>query len=327
MIKSQHKSKLSANYGRVAVICGGNSAEREISLLSGEAIYNALQEKQIDSLLIDSKNASDSANKLHQRLIDEKVDRVFIALHGRDGEDGVIQGFLKIIGLPFTGSNTESCAIAMNKLVCKQIWQQIGLPTAAYELVNQAESFDLAKAKIIMDRIGQHLFVKPIREGSSVGMSKTETAKELVEAVLIAQQYDAVLVEAFIQGDEYTVALLDGFILPSIRMTTPREFYDYEAKYSANTTEYFCPSGLSKTEESELQYLAIQAFKSIGCSGWGRVDFIQNAQSKKFELLEVNTIPGMTKSSLVPKAAKAVGLDFPSLVERILLSSCEVENG
>jgi len=326
MNTSQQNSCLSQSYGRVAVIYGGNSAEREISLLSGEAIYNALQEKKIDSLLIDSKNASDGANKLHQKLIDEKIDRVFIALHGRDGEDGVIQGFLKIIGLPFTGSNTESCAIAMNKLVCKQIWQQIGLPTAAYELVNQAESFDLEKAKKIMGRVGQNLFVKPIREGSSVGMSKTESAEMLVDAVVIAQQYDAVLIEAFIQGDEYTVALLDGITLPSIRMTTPREFYDYEAKYSANTTEYFCPSGLSKIDELKLQDTALQAFQSTGCSGWGRVDFIQNNKSGQFELLEINTIPGMTKSSLVPKAAKAAGIDFPSLVEKILLTSCEVRN-
>jgi len=325
MKKDQQTSQLPQDYGRVAVIYGGNSAEREISLLSGEAIYNALREKQIDCLLVDSRNAADNANNLHQKLVDEQVDRVFVALHGRDGEDGVIQGFLKIIGLPFTGSNTESCAIAMNKLVCKQIWQQLGLPTASYELVEQGQQLNVAAARKIMQRIGDVLFVKPIREGSSVGMSKTESAEELVKAVSLAQQYDAVLIEAFIQGDEYTVAVLDGYILPSIRMTTPRAFYDYEAKYNAGTTEYFCPSGLGKSDEVTLQDLSRRAFKSIGCSGWGRVDFIQSDTTNRFELLEVNTIPGMTQTSLVPKAAEAAGVDFPSLVEQILLTSCEVK--
>ncbi len=315
MKQRQATDKPSNDYGRVAVIYGGNSAEREISLLSGQAVFDGLLEKGINAVLIDSRN------DLYQQLKSANIDRAFIALHGRDGEDGVIQGFLKTLSIPYTGSNTESCAIAMNKLVCKQIWRQIGLPTADFHLVGKKQKFELHDAERLIAELGDVLFVKPIREGSSVGMSKTNSPEELVEAVSEAQNYDPVLIETFVQGDEYTVSILEAFTLPSIRMTTPREFYDYEAKYRANTTEYFCPSGLTKDDESQLQALAQAAFNSIGCSGWGRVDFIRCQTSHRFELLEVNTIPGMTKTSLVPKAAKSIGMDFPSLVERILHTS------
>jgi len=302
-------------YGKVAVLMGGTSAERDISLLSGNAIYKGLKSKGIDAIKIDSKEF------LYQSLVENKVERAFIALHGRDGEDGVIQGFLRMLNIPFTGSDTASSGLAMNKLLCKKIWRQMGLDTANFFEIAQHEVLGIEQAKNIIDELGDILFVKPIREGSSVGMSKVHNAKELVEAVNKAQQYDAVLIEQFVDGKEYTVSILNGKALPSISMVTPNEFYDYDAKYTANTTEYFCPSGLNEKDEKFLRQLALNAFDSLGCSGWGRVDFIQDNNSKKFMLLEANTVPGMTETSLVPKAAKVVGIDFADLVQEILNTS------
>jgi len=318
------QSKENIEFGRVAVLLGGNSAERNISLLSGEAIYQALIENDIDAIKIDSQS------DLYQQLLSKKVDRVFIALHGRDGEDGVIQGFLRTLKIPFTGSDVGSSALAMNKLISKRIWRQMNLATAAFLSVQREQSFGELDAKKTLVSLGNTLFVKPIREGSSVGMSKVRNSDELIAAVAEAQRFDDVLIEQFVDGREYTVSILNGEALPSISMVTPNEFYDYDAKYCSKTTEYFCPSGLGVDQERRVGELALKAFNAIGCSGWGRVDFIQDKTSGEFMLLEANTVPGMTTTSLVPKAAKAYGLDFSQLVMNILatsLTSLEVTNG
>lgn len=305
----------SIEYGKVAVLMGGISAERDISLLSGKAICKGLIACGIDAVQIDTRQA------IYQSLIDNDIKRAFIALHGRDGEDGVIQGFLKMLNIPFTGSDTASSALAMNKLLCKKIWLQMGLDTAEFAEVDSQEVLDREQASKLIEQLGEQLFVKPIREGSSVGMSKVNGRDELVVAVKKAQQYDSVLVEKFVDGQEYTVSILNGNALPSISMVTPNEFYDYDAKYQSKTTEYFCPSGLSSAQEYELQKKALVAFESLGCTGWGRVDFIRDKSSGNFMLLEANTVPGMTETSLVPKAAKVAGIDFSKLVKIILDTS------
>lgn len=305
------------DFGKVAVVMGGTSAERAISLLSGAAIYDALIQSGVDAVIIDSKEP------LQPALLANQVERVFIALHGRDGEDGTIQGFFKMQNIPFTGSDMASSALAMNKLHCKQIWCQLNLNTADFSEVKQQQLFTLEQANKMIEKLGEQLFVKPIREGSSVGMSKVASVSELMTAIKKAQQFDHVLIEKYIEGKEYTVTILNGKCLPSISMVTPNEFYDYEAKYNSTETQYFCPSGLSKNEETELQRIALTAFNAIGCSGWGRVDFIRDSRTDEFQLLEVNTVPGMTTSSLVPKAAKTAGIDFSQLVLTILGTSLQ----
>ena len=303
------------DYGKVAVLMGGNSAERDISLLSGNAIYKGLNNSGIDVVKIDTRK------DVYQSLIDNKIERAFIALHGRDGEDGVIQGFLRMLNIPFTGSDTASSSLAMNKLLCKKIWLQMGLATAEFDEIDSQKILDVAEATKIVEQLGEQLFVKPIREGSSVGMSKVNGCDELVIAVKKAQQYDSVLIEKFIDGREYTVSVLNGKALPSISMVTPNEFYDFDAKYKAKTTEYFCPSGLSSQQERDLQKIALSAFNALGCSGWGRIDFIKDKNTGEFMLLEANTVPGMTETSLVPKAAQSTGINFPQLVKEILNTS------
>ncbi len=303
------------DYGKVAVLMGGNSAERDISLLSGNAIYQGLLNCGIDAIKIDTQK------EVYQSLVDNNIERAFIALHGRDGEDGVIQGFLRMLGIPFTGSDTASSSLAMNKLLCKKIWLQMGFTTAEFAEVDSQKILNMTDAKQIITQLGESLFVKPIREGSSVGMSKVNGCDELVIAVKKAQQYDSVLIEKFIDGREYTVSILGGKPLPSISMVTPNEFYDFDAKYNANTTEYFCPSGLSSQQEKNLQKMALSAFNALGCSGWGRIDFIKDNNTDEFMLLEANTVPGMTETSLVPKAAQSAGIDFSQLVRKILDSS------
>ncbi len=303
------------DYGKVAVLMGGTSAERDISLLSGNAIYKGLIANGIDAIKIDTKQA------IYPALIENKIERAFIALHGRDGEDGVIQGFLRMLGIPFTGSDTASSSLAMNKLHSKKIWLQMGLKTASFAEVLLQQSLDVNQAAKIIERLGEQLFVKPIREGSSVGMSKVNGYDELLIAVKKAQQYDSVLIERFVDGREYTIGILNGKALPSISMVTPNEFYDFDAKYKANTTEYFCPSGLGNQQEQLLQKTALSAFEALGCSGWGRVDFIKEKKTGEFMLLEANTVPGMTETSLVPKAAQSAGIDFTELVKQILDTS------
>ncbi len=315
-MRELNRTKEISDYGKVGVLLGGNSAEREISLLSGEAIYQSLIRSGVDAVKIDP------AQNLQQQLLEHEIDRALIALHGRDGEDGVIQGYLKTCDIPFTGSDVCGAALSMNKLLSKRVWREAEIPTARFAVVNKNETFDEVKARRLFAKLGTTLFVKPVKEGSSVGMSKVTSAKELVDGVAVAHQYDDdVLVESFINGREYTVSILNGVALPSISMVTPRDFYDYKAKYQSQQTQYFCPSGLSDNEENELQNLALNAFSLLGCSGWGRVDFIRDGDKGEFLILEANTVPGMTETSLVPKSALVQGLSFDELVLLILETS------
>ena len=309
------KKRQNIDFGKVALLMGGTSAERDISLLSGEAIYQGLLEKNIDVIKIDPKE------DFVQKIQNNAIDRAFIALHGTHGEDGTIQGFLTMMGIPFTGSDITGSAISMNKIMSKRIWIQAGFNTADFLQIVSNEKFALSDANKVIETLGKILFVKPANEGSSVGMSKSTNAEELVVAVAKAQEFGAVLVEQFVDGREYTVGIINGEALPSISMVTPNEYYDYDAKYLADTTEYFCPSGLSEQEEQQLRSTALAAFEVLGCSGWGRVDFIRDKNSNTFELLEANTIPGMTKTSLLPKAARANGMSFSQLVVSILSTS------
>ncbi|MBZ2189664.1 D-alanine--D-alanine ligase [Alcanivorax sp. JB21] len=288
--------------GRVAVLAGGQSAEREISLKSGKAVHAALRGLGVLAELVDPSDVS----------VDTLAgfERVFIALHGRGGEDGVIQGVLEHLEVPYTGSGVMASAIGMDKVRTKLLWAGAGLPTPGFYVAGQDE---LA--------LGFPLMVKPAREGSSIGMRKVGTSAELAEAIAEARKYDTdVLVEQWVEGREFTVAVLDDRALPAIRLETPNSFYDFEAKYRADTTRYLCPCGLDEQEETKLKNLALRAFRLVGASGWGRVDVMQDA-SGQFQLLEINTVPGMTDHSLVPMAAKADGMAFDELVAEILLSA------
>jgi D-alanine-D-alanine ligase len=294
--------------GRVAVLAGGRSAEREISLKSGGAVHHALRGLGCLAEMVDP--AETDVQKL------AGFDLVFIALHGRGGEDGVIQGVLEHLGVPYTGSGVMASAIGMDKLRTKLIWQGAGLPTPAFRMAGDER-----------EQPPFPLMIKPSREGSSIGMRRVEDAAQLEEAIQAARDYDEqVLVEACIDGPEYTVAILDGRALPAIRLETPNSFYDFEAKYQSNSTQYHCPCGLDADDERQLAELAMKAFAAVGCEGWGRVDVMRDADGT-FQLLEVNTIPGMTDHSLVPMAAKAAGMDFDELVARILLAAVEGNDG
>ncbi|MCO7223990.1 D-alanine--D-alanine ligase [Pleionea sp. CnH1-48] len=299
--------------GKTAVLLGGHSAEREVSLRSGEAVFNALRKKGVDCIKFDP-----SEQELTQ-LKALNVKNVWIALHGRGGEDGTIQAALEFLNIKYTGSSVSASAIAMDKWRSKMIWKAMGLPVANHTLVDQSVVVDDALVRRLVARLGPVVFVKPSREGSSVGMNKATSLDSLKAALIEAKKYDdEVLVESFITGKEYTVSILGNKALPSISMVTPREFYDYEAKYHSNETQYFCPSGLNPEEEKEIAELAQTAFSALGCQGWGRVDFIRDEASGQFMLLEANTVPGMTESSLVPKAAAEAGVSFGDLVLKIL---------
>ena len=296
-----------ADFGKVAVLLGGRSAEREVSLRSGSMVLNALRSRGVDAHAFDPQQRDLAA------LIAEKFDRVFIALHGRYGEDGTIQGALELLGIPYTGSGVLASALAMDKWRTKLVWQAAGIPTPRYELLTAAS--DLGG---VVARLGLPLMVKPANEGSSIGMSKVRAASGLDEAYALAANYDSVvLAEQFIQGIELTAAVLGGAALPLIRLETPREFYDYEAKYVTNDTRYIIPCGLSAGAESALQQQVLAAFAAIGCRAWGRVDLMLDAAGKPW-FIEVNTSPGMTDHSLVPMAARHAGLAFEDLVLRIL---------
>jgi len=298
--------------GKVALLLGGRSAEREISLKSGGAVLAALQREGVDVHALDPAEAGTL-----ELLRTGGFARVFVILHGRGGEDGQIQGALETIGLPYTGSGVLGSALGMDKYRCKLLWQGCGLPTPEFALLR--EEAHLARARAL----GFPLMIKPAHEGSSIGMARADNPEELAEAWREAAQYDAlVLAERWISGPEYTCAVLNGEALPLIRLETPRAFYDYEAKYVADTTSYICPCGLDAGEESRLQAICLDAFEAIGASGWGRVDFMLEDDGSPY-LLEVNTVPGMTDHSLVPMAAKAKGLDFDALVWRILETSLE----
>jgi len=300
-------------FGKVAVLMGGESAEREISLRSGAAVLGALQRCGVDA------HGLDAGADLLQRLPREGYDRAFIILHGRGGEDGVVQGALERLGLPYTGSGVLGSALAMDKCRTKALWRGLGLPTP--ESVLLRGTGDLAAA----ERLGYPLMIKPSREGSSIGMAKVEDAGQLHAAWQAAAGYDTeVMAERWIQGREYTASLLQGEALPLIRLETPHLFYDYAAKYHADTTRYHCPCGLPEAEEAELKTLCLEAFEAVGASGWGRVDLMLDEQQRPW-LIEVNTVPGMTDHSLVPMAARAAGIDFDELVLRILAGSLREE--
>ena len=302
-------SKLT-NFGRVGVIYGGNSSEREISLLTGCAIEEALKSQGVDTVAIDVKDQSLEA------ISAAKIDRAFIAVHGPGGEDGTLQGALEYLGIPYTGSGVMASALAMDKLRCKQIWKGIDLPTTDFASLHKNTDWQQT-----MEKLGGCLVVKPACEGSSVGMSIAESANQLKQAWELAYKYDAkVIAEPRLMGEEYTVAILADQALPSIRIQANATFYDYEAKYLSDKTEYFCPSGLDAERENELAQLCIDAFNSIDGKGWGRVDVMTDLNGK-FYILEVNTVPGMTSHSLVPMAAKASGIDFEKLVLAILEES------
>jgi D-alanine-D-alanine ligase len=302
---------MSVDFGKVAVLFGGHSAEREVSLASGNAVLKALVDQGVNAIGIDPK--IDDITLLKK----QGFDRVFIALHGRGGEDGVIQGFLKTLGIPFTGCDVLSSAIAMDKSKTKQIWQSYQLPTANYQIILK-ESFDESQCASIMAKLSGQVMVKPVNEGSSIGMAKASNTEQLIKALHEAFKFDnTVLLESWITGQEFTVSILNGIVLPAIRMQTENEFYDYQAKYQSTETLYFCPCGLNDEKLSQLNQIAIDAFNAIGCSGWGRVDFMLDEQDN-WKLLEVNTVPGMTPTSLVPKAAKQAGYSFEQLVIEIL---------
>ena len=293
------------------MLLGGDSAEREVSLKSGNAVLNALLRQGVDAHAIDPKIDDISQIKALG------FDRAFIVLHGRGGEDGTIQGFLETLGIPFTGSDVSSSAIGMDKAKTKQIWQSCQLPTASYQIIIK-ENFEPSSATDILDKLSGAVMVKPVHEGSSIGMAKAENAGQLIVALEEAFKFDnKVLLESWITGDEFTVSMLNGKALPAISMKTNNQFYDYQAKYQSTETQYLCPCGLSDNELTELNQLAEEAFKTIGCSGWGRVDFMRDNEKNWF-LLEVNTVPGMTETSLVPKAAKQAGISFDQLVLDIL---------
>ena len=294
-------------FGKVAVLFGGRSAEREVSLNSGAAVLAALLRSGVDAYPFDP------AVQNLQALVDDGFDRVFIALHGRYGEDGTVQGALELLGIPYTGSGVMASALGMDKWRTKLVWQAGGLPIPDYALLDERSD-----SQAIVKQLGLPLFVKPANEGSSVGISKVKAASELQEAYRVAAKYDKlVLAESFIGGGEYTVAILGDQALPVIKIETANEFYDYEAKYLRNDTRYLCPSDLNAAQEAEMQRLAKQAFALIGGQGWGRVDFLKDEAGKAY-LLEANTSPGMTDHSLVPMAARQAGISFEQLVLRIL---------
>jgi D-alanine-D-alanine ligase len=295
------------NFGKVAVLLGGKSAEREVSLKSGGMVLQALRSRGIDA------HPFDPAERGLDALIDERFDRVFIALHGRFGEDGTVQGILEWLGIPYTGSGVLASALAMDKLRSKQLWQASGLPTPPYEAIAASTDFGAVAA-----RLGVPLMVKPVNEGSSIGMSKVRAADGLGGAYTLAAKYDRVVIaEKFIEGTELTGGILGEEALPLIKLETPRDFYDYQAKYVSDDTRYLIPCGLPQPKERELRELCLQAFRVLGCRGWGRVDLMLDRAGEPY-LLEINTAPGMTDHSLVPMAARAVGLSYEDLCVRIL---------
>jgi D-alanine-D-alanine ligase len=294
-------------FGRVAVLLGGKSAEREVSLKSGTMVLNALRKKGVDA------HPFDPSEKSLDGLQKEKYERAFIALHGRFGEDGTMQGILEWLGIPYTGSGVLASALAMDKLRTKRLWQAEKLPTPPWVLLTKDSNFRIAARKL-----GLPIMVKPANEGSSIGMSKVRAAGDLEEAYALAVNYDpVVLAEKFIEGSELTGGILGDEALPLIRLETPRDFYDYEAKYVADDTRYIIPCGLPEKKERELRELCLEAFRVLGCRGWGRVDLMLDRRGRPY-LLEVNTSPGMTDHSLVPMAARAIGLSYEDLCVKIL---------
>lgn len=299
---------------KVAVLLGGTSAEREVSLQSGHAVVAGLKEAGINAYSVDTKDFDVT------KLKEEGFNKVFIALHGRGGEDGTLQGLLEFLQIPYTGSGVMASALSMDKLRTKQLWQGAELPVSPYVVINSLkfEQLNDFQLKEYVQELGLPLMIKPNLEGSSVGMTKVNEYAELRGALALAFKYDTdVLVEQWLFGPEYTVGFLGDEALPSIRIQASNTFYDYDAKYISNQTQYFCPSGLSAEKEQELLDIASKAYKALGCRGWGRVDIMDDGKGN-FYLLEANTSPGMTSHSLVPTAARQAGLSFSQLVVRIL---------
>ena len=301
---------------KIAVLLGGTSAEREVSLNSGTAVLNALRKQGYDAHPIDPKTFPVATLK------EQGFDRVFNILHGRGGEDGTMQGLLEQIGIPYTGCGVMASALTMDKMRTKMLWKAFGLPVAEMEIVTVENRANL-NPEVVVKKLGLPLMVKPSLEGSSVGLTKVKTMDELESAVDFALKFDrTVLIEEWLAGDELTVPVLDGEVLPSIKIVPEGEFYDYDAKYISDNTQYFCPAGLSDAREQELRRLVKQAYDVVGCRGWSRIDVMADAEGK-FRLVEVNTNPGMTSHSLFPKSAATVGYSFEQLVEKILELSAE----
>ena len=301
------------NFGKVAVLFGGRSAEREVSLKSGAAVLAALRRSGVDA------HPFDPAERDLSDLKKEKFDRVFVILHGRYGEDGTVQGALELMGIPYTGSGVLASALAMDKWRTKLVWKAAGLPIADFELLTADSDWEG-----VVKRLGLPLFVKPANEGSSVGISKVKKMEELPAAYELAARYDSlVLVERFVDGQEVQFPIIGDRVLPSIRIETPHEFYDYDAKYLADDTRYTCP-GLPQESEKQLADIVMRSFQVLGCRGWARVDLIIDKSGQPY-FLEMNTLPGMTDHSLVPMGARQAGMSFEQLVLSIL-ELAEVKN-
>jgi D-alanine-D-alanine ligase len=299
------------DFGKTAVMLGGDSSEREISLLSGNAVLAALKQRGVDA------HAFDPLDRPVQALRSEGFERVWIALHGPGGEDGTMQGALEWSGVPYTGSGVLASALTMDKLKTKRVVVGAGYAAPEYAVLSCEADLEAA-----LQRIGLPMMVKPASQGSSVGMTKVKAAAELPGAYREARAIDPIVfAEAFVSGDEYTVSILQEEVLPSIRIVPATEFYDYEAKYFRDDTQYFCPSGLGEKDEAELRAAALAAFKVTDCHGWGRVDFMRDRSSGRFFFIEINTTPGMTSHSLVPMAARQAGIGFEELVWRVLETS------
>lgn len=303
-------TRSASDFGKVAVLMGGYSAEREISLETGRAVYDALLRKGVDAHMVDTGTES------FNRLIDGNYDRAFVALHGRGGEDGLIQGALEIMKIPYTGSDVLGSALTMDKTRTKWIWLSQGLPTPDFMELNDEHTLQR-----VGPDIGYPVMVKPVNEGSSCGASKASDEAELHQAWLLAKTFDRrVMAERWVEGIEYTASIINDSLLPLIRLETPRAFYDFEAKYLADSTRYICPCGLPPEQESVIGKEILKAYKLVAAGGWGRVDFFMDNGNKMW-LIEVNTIPGMTSHSLVPMAAKQAGISFDDLVMMILNTS------
>jgi D-alanine-D-alanine ligase len=296
-----------SDFRKVAVLMGGWSAEREVSLNSGTAVLNALTKQGINAVGVDV------TRDICKELKEANYSHVFNMMHGRGGEDGVVQGVLELLKIPYTGSGVLGSALAMDKLRCKQVWQALSLPTPEYKELNSVEDCEMALAQL-----GLPMMVKPVLEGSSIGISKVNTSEEMLPAWELAKKSGGTIIaEKFIQGEEYTAAILGDRVLPMIRLHTDNDFYDYQAKYVSNDTQYIYPCGLSKKYETELAGMVMRAFKAVMAKGWGRVDFMLDSNNQPW-LIEVNTVPGMTDHSLVPMAAQHAGISFEELVLNIL---------
>lgn len=301
---------------KIAVLLGGNSAEREVSLVSGAAVLEALRSEGFDAHPVDPQTFP------VEELKKQGFQRVFNILHGRGGEDGSLQGLLEQLGIPYTGCGVMASALTMDKMRTKLLWKAVGLPVAEMEVITR-ETRATLDAQAIVNKLGLPLMVKPSLEGSSVGLTKVKKVEDLAVAVDLALTHDdTVLIEEWLAGQEFSVPVLDGEVLPSILIKPAGEFYDYEAKYISDNTQYFCPSGLSEQREAELRQLVKQAYDIVGCRGWSRIDVMTDAKDQ-FRLVEVNTNPGMTSHSLFPMAAKVVGYSFSQLVVKILELSAE----